>query len=1242
MSESVSLEGIIRRKTLPRLLSFLLLAILLVVGGSLYSINEQLKKTHLEEIDNFIEDFQLSLNLLQTQVSNLATNDLIVNSIIDYSNRDNYLPVFFRSLKLNITQDTAIVFTDFEGNVITGQAVELFNERQADFNWRTSVLERGQPYFEYSNEGVLAAYPVIYANSAEGAIIAYVSKVQSVLAMGNHRQLMLLLDDNNQVLFSSNEAMQQAGTQYSKAAFNHWFLVEKPFYSGKVISLQPKGQAYKDALLSSLFMLLALVIVFLVTLSGIRHASALASASLRGLHESIADSMKNKQADGGVELLDEPMEFKAIRGGFKQLLRQLHTTSVSKNKFESVLNSINEMLLVIGPTGQVIVANTSLNGFIIEHQLKLPDDLDKLIPQSFIESSLVLEPSIEVSYKALSIDHNSVGSYPSVKWFKRAYLNDDGERLGTVLTGINVTQERALQAQVNIRNKAIDEAHTALFIAEAVNQQLPITYVNKAVVELTGYLAEELLSQDCRLLLQKMSAESIDPNIDPNIETVINTGKARSYTQHNQRKDSSPFYNEISLTPIFDETGNMSHIIGSFYDVSERQAIEAYLINARSKAEESARLKSDFLASMSHEIRTPMNGIIGMLRILSHSSIDKEQRHHLSIAQSSAQSLLTLLNDILDFSKIEAGKLALDNVDFEIIETLTDMFNSLVPKAQEKGLELILDFSDVAPQQLYGDSGRLRQIINNLVSNAIKFTHEGNVLISASVTPHSDDEYIFRCIVQDDGIGVSPEKHEHIFNSFTQADASTTREYGGTGLGLAITQQLCHLMGGAIHVESDGLSGSRFIFTVMFKGSRLPLATNYTLDLSSINILLVEDNPIAAEAISKQLNLWKAKLTTLTSPLETASLMKAAWAQSNPFELAIIEMNLNQLDGLDLRSEIAELLPDTRCKFILMTSALVAVDVDKVSKCGFHGYFHKPATLIKLHQTVQDVLDGKGIEYDKHEQSQRVEKRLLPSVTRVPALLVEDNLTNQIVASTMLKHLGIEVCVAVNGVEALKLLQSSSQEKPFQLIFMDCQMPEMDGFEATLKIREGEGGERYKSTPILAMTANAIKGDKERCLTAGMDDYISKPIDGEVLEERVNHWLQRRVLTTPETRQARTATSKTVLQVSSEIWDQQRFSDRLNARRDLMALVIKAFLEDTPKQIELLQIAINDDKIDKVREVAHSIKGSASNINAVQLADIAKQIEMAAIEQNINTVASLWDTLRSTADELYGVLNDFS
>lgn len=499
---------------MPRLLSFLLLTVLFVVGGSLYVINQQLEQKHIEYADRFIEDFELNLKLLQTQVSNLATNDLMVNSIIDYSNRDSYLPVFFRSLKLNITDNTSIVFTDFDGNVITGQTVDLFLERQGDFDWKSRVLEQAMPYFEYSSKGVFTAYPVIYANLAEGAIIAYVSKVQSVLTLSNSGNLILLLDENEQVLFSSNETIQQAGVQYVESEFELWFSVERSFNQGKVISLQPKEQAYKEALSSGVFMLLALIIVFLVTLNGIKHASVLASESLKALQKNIADSMVNQSALASVDLLDEPQEFAAIRGGFKQLLQQLQSTSVSKQKFESVLNSINEMLLVIDSEGMVILSNASLNEFIAEHQLLLPVDLNKLLPLDFIDDDLTQQVSINVSYNQLAIEQGNDVSCPEVKWFKRAYLNDNGERLGTVLTGINVTQERALQSQVDIRNKAIDEAHTALFIAEVKNQQLPITYVNKAFIQLTGYLADEILSQGCRDILQNMSTLPVEPNVD--------------------------------------------------------------------------------------------------------------------------------------------------------------------------------------------------------------------------------------------------------------------------------------------------------------------------------------------------------------------------------------------------------------------------------------------------------------------------------------------------------------------------------------------------------------------------------------------------------------------------------------------------------------------------------------------------------------------------------------------------------
>lgn len=559
------------------------------------------------------------------------------------------------------------------------------------------------------------------------------------------------------------------------------------------------------------------------------------------------------------------------------------------------------------------------------------------------------------------------------------------------------------------------------------------------------------------------------------------------------------------------EHGLVTNVVGVNYDVTERVQYEQALQQAKTAAETAVVAKNEFLASMSHEIRTPMNGVIGMLDLLKSSQLSDEQHHRVSIAQSSANSLLTLINDILDFSKIDADKLELENIPFNLTTMLGELSESFAMTIEAKGLELILDTTELPNQLIISDPGRIRQILTNLIGNAIKFTHTGEILISAHLQGTDPDNQDLILKVKDTGIGIAQDKQAHVFETFSQADSSTTRNYGGTGLGLAIVKKLCNRMNGSISLQSTLGKGSEFTCSIKVSSCEKNRTKVPDVDISSLNILVVDDNETNREILDKQLSQWGAKVTTSHNGEHALSVCKNH--TGTMFDIAILDMQMPNMDGAQLAQHLQSIPECKQMQLIMMTSMQTRGDAKYFADLGFKGYFPKPTTTQDLLGALKIISDkGDSLENAKplvthhyiNELQQAEENPELDDNKPLPSLnilLVEDNPVNQIVAKGVLKNLGQACDSADNGQQAITQLKST--DTPYDVILMDVQMPEMDGFQATQLIRQGKAGAHHQNTVIIAMTANAMKGDKEKCLDAGMDEYIAKPISLNTLREKL-------------------------------------------------------------------------------------------------------------------------------------------
>ncbi|MGB3726545.1 MAG: response regulator [Glaciecola sp.] len=952
--EKLTLFAQISRQLIPRLLIVVTIFVFIMAVAFILTSRGQVEKQHNNYHNQLVKNIEKNTHNLVTIVKGLAENDLLVNGLIDFQMRDEYLPLFFQNLKISNDTNGSRVLFDYAGDIILSAQWQENKINALAPNWKQLVLQESTALVYIGSEGVLVISPIMFSGQAEGALGMYSPTLSPFIDAIASDITYVITDSNQSVIYDSNQPNATSQYQYSKvkstAPYQHEHI--SAWQDMTIVSLQSYSSIYSESLWLLPFLIVSLLASIITSIFGARTAANQASSTLAALYKSLENSITNDEKITPLVKQNEAYELQQIRQQFNILVSQVFALSLNNTKVTNVINSLQELLLVVDENGKVLLENKANQQFFHNFDCSQQDVIAEALSRLNTLDDL----------RFLSTGTSS-GMLQTIQWQIAPFIDEQGLQHGAVLSGENISATIALKKDINVRSQALETSPAAITIADISDPKQPLVYVNSAFCKITGYKKHEVLGRNCNFL-QGSATESESKSV---MRQAITGGKPCSTVITNYKKDGTAFINSLSLNPVTEADGSIKYYVGVQKDITIEKQSEAYLEKAKTKAEDIAKAQARFFASINHELRTPINGINGMVKALLSSQLTATQRKQAELANQSANNLLLLVNDVLDFSKAESGQLSMNIQRFELSAFCNDLAQVYEVQCNEKQIAFSWQGLPNTPIYIESDKLRLQQIIDNLFSNALKFTDKGNISVTTAISEHSSTETIntpkfkLSVSIKDTGIGIQANQIDTIFKMFGQVESSTRKITSGTGLGLNISKLLVNIMGGSIDVNSVYHEGSEFSFFVM------------------------------------------------------------------------------------------------------------------VDKC------------------------------DQATPSQSAQRRKckLPHGARPPVvLIVEDNEINQqVVIANLPKSTKL---LANNGLQALDILNKAKVS--FDLILMDCQMPELDGWDTTRLIRSGHAGEHYKDIPIIALTAYTSASDQQACSDAGMDDYLSKPFEPQKLIETVNKW----------------------------------------------------------------------------------------------------------------------------------------
>ncbi|WP_417375451.1 response regulator [Gimesia maris] len=947
-----------------------------------------------------------------------------------------------------------------------------------------------------------------------------------------------------------------------------------------------------------------------------------------------------------------------LKASQKQLRRQSQI-------LQSILDSMGDGVIVADQDGNSVFWNPAAEQIVGIGPQNVDPDKWSQIYGCYLADGKTMCPSRDLplarAMRGESLDEVVLylenPDIPEGTWISvtaRPLRNDRGELRGGVIVMRDITESRANQEELQSRdekNRAILATTHESFIA--INEKSIICEWNEQAEVTFGWSHAEAIG---RSLEETIIPERYWIQHTHGIEHYLRSGEGPFLNKRLElsamHRDGHEFPVELTITPVPQGSGFL--FAAFIHDITVEKQAEEELRQAKEAAEAASRAKSAFLATMSHEIRTPMNAVIGMTELLLDTDLNSTQREYLTMVQESGESLLSVINDILDFSKIEAGRFDLEKAPFHLRENLGDTMRSLAVRAHHKHLELAFHLDADVPDTIVGDRFRLRQIIVNLVGNAIKFTEEGEIVLDVNYDFQSKNELQLHFVVRDTGIGIPEDKQQQIFQAFEQVDESMARRFSGTGLGLAIASRLIEMMGGKIWVNSEVGKGSEFHFTARFELTEEEVPANEPLlkaELDGLRVLIVDDNLTNCQILEEMLGSWNMQTQSINRGSDALDVMHASQQSKHPFDLVLVDANMPVMDGFSVAKAIKQDSTLGSAVIMMITSSDRQGEISRCKELGIAAHLIKPLKQSELFNSIAETLGMNGTpQHDMRTATADLAQRIPP----LKILLAEDSLVNQKLALALLKPQGHEIAVVLNGSDAV----NERKNREFDMILMDVQMPEMDGLEATRQIREYEQ-ETGEHVPIIAMTAHAMKGDRERCLEAGMDGYVSKPVRVRELFSTIEeclHFTSADALTEeiiiPESKDADEimddSSSKAEARQPEELYEPgtmpvinwQQAMEKSEIPAEALNELGQIFLTEAPRLLSEIREALKDNDAQTLRRAAHTLKSSAALFEAHPAAEAAQKLEMMGKEKKLSEAREALENLDREFERLLPAVVD--